>query len=138
MTKNNKMKLIIMDIIQSYCTLPNKNNGVQLMFLFKVARARSIIFFFYGLILLWFDNTNKVMRNPKYKFRQSSIVFKKPVFCLKNWELWRAPATSEFNIFCWNFEHISYSSLSAKGCSGCFFILFRYWVICKNQKGPGF
>ena len=34
--KNNKMQLIIMDIIQSYYTLSNKNNGAELMFLFNI------------------------------------------------------------------------------------------------------
>ena len=35
MTKNNKIQLITMDIIKSYYTLPNKNNGTELMFLFN-------------------------------------------------------------------------------------------------------
>ena len=30
--KNNKIQLIIMDIIQSYYTLSNKNNGAELIF----------------------------------------------------------------------------------------------------------
>ena len=33
------------------------------------------------------------------KFRQSSIAFEKPVFCLKIWKLWRAPTILEVNIF---------------------------------------
>ena len=38
---------------------------------------------FYELILLWFDNTNQVTRNPIKKFRQNFIVFKKPGFLSK-------------------------------------------------------
>ena len=36
MTKNNKIKLIITDIIQSHHTLSNKNIGAKLMFLFNI------------------------------------------------------------------------------------------------------
>ena len=44
------------------------------------------------------------------------------VFCLKIWKLWRAPTTLQFNIFCWNFVHVSYLPMSTKECEG--FILF--------------
>ena len=44
----------------------------------KVACVIKIKLFFYGLILLQFDNTNKVMQNAIQKFKQSSIVFDKP------------------------------------------------------------
>ena len=78
------------------------------------------------------------MRNPIHKFSWSSIVFGKSVFCLKNWKFWRAPTTIEFNVFCWNFAHASYLSISTKGCSRFFFLLFRSWVISKKEKRPGF
>ena len=39
------------------------------------------------------------MQNPIQKFRQSSIVFEIPGFCLKIWKLWRAPTTLQFNFF---------------------------------------
>ena len=58
------------------------------------------------------------------------------VFCLKNWKLWWASTTLKFNIFCWNFAHVSYLPISTKGCS-CSFILVTTWVICKNKKMPG-
>ena len=41
-TKKKKIQLIIMDIIQSYHTLPNKNNGTKLMFSFDIALLRLI------------------------------------------------------------------------------------------------
>ena len=53
------------------------------------------------------------------------------VTCLKNWKFWRALTTMEFNIFCWNFAHVSVLRMSKKGCVGFFFILFRSWVIDK-------
>ena len=40
--KDNKIQLIIMDIIQSYYTLSNKNNGVEQMFLFHIGLSRLI------------------------------------------------------------------------------------------------
>ena len=40
--KDNKIQLIIMDIIQSYYTLSNKNNGVEQMFLFHFGLSRLI------------------------------------------------------------------------------------------------
>ena len=68
----------------------------------------------------------QVMQNPKHKLRQSSTI--------KNGELWQAPTTIESNIFRWNFAHVSYLTISTKGYSEFFFILFRSWVINKNVK----
>ena len=41
-TKNNKMRLIVKDIIQSYYTSQNKNNGAELIFLFNISLSRLI------------------------------------------------------------------------------------------------
>ena len=59
---------------------------------------------------------------------------KNQAMCLKNWKLWRAPTTTEFYIFYWNFAHVSYLTVSTNACSGFFFILFRSWVVNKNVK----
>ena len=48
--------------------------------------------------------------------------------------LWRAPTSIQFSISSWNFAHVSYLPMSAKGCAVFFFILLRSWVICKNLK----
>ena len=40
--KNNKIQLIIMDIIQSCHTLSNKNNGAELMVLFNIGLSGLI------------------------------------------------------------------------------------------------
>ena len=39
---------------------------------------------------------------------------------LKNWNLWWAPTTTEFNIFCWSFTRVSYLPVYIKACSGFF------------------
>ena len=41
-TKNNKIQLMVMDIIQSHYTLSNKYNEVELMFLFNIGLLRLI------------------------------------------------------------------------------------------------
>ena len=55
------------------------------------------------------------------------------VFCLKNLKLWRVSTTTELNILCWNFACVFYLPCLQKDL-GIFFILFRSFVICKNQK----
>ena len=77
------------------------------------------------------------MQNLIPKFRQCSIIFKKPGHLSEKWKLWRAPTTIEFNIFCLNFAYVSYSAMSAKGCSQLFKILHRSWVTNKNVKKSG-
>ena len=90
------------------------------------------------------------------------------VFCPKNWKLWRTPTTVDFNGFCWNFAHVPYLPMFTKAWVGFFlvfgnekinnrFVISRFiysqprfncflqslslsitWVICQNQKIPGF
>ena len=57
------------------------------------------------------------MWNPIPKLRQNFIIFEKTSYCLKNWKLWRAPTTIEFNIFCGNLAHVSNLTMSTKSCS---------------------
>ena len=60
------------------------------------------------------------MQNPIQKWRQSSIVFEKPGILS---EKWRFPTTIDFNNFCWNFTHVPYLPMSAKGFLGfCNFV----------------
>ena len=50
-----------------------------------------------------------------------ALVFpRNQVICLKNWDLWRAPTTAEFNTFGWNFAHVSVLRISTKECVGFF------------------
>ena len=74
------------------------------------------------------------MQNHIQKFRQNSIVSAKPLFCLKVWELWRAPTTLQFNIFWWNFTHVSYLSMSTKGCTGFLVFCLDLELFAKIKK----
>ena len=64
------------------------------------------------------------------RFRQSSIIFEKPGYFSENLKLWRSPTTIEFNIFCLNFAHVPYLSVSTKGFSDVL-IFFRPCAINK-------
>ena len=63
------------------------------------------------------------MQNSIQKFKQSFIiVFEKPGILSKNWKLWRAPTTEDFNIFGWNFVQV-YFQLLQKGVQDfCYFV----------------
>ena len=61
------------------------------------------------------------------------------VISLKNWKLWQGPTTTEFNIFCLHFPHVSVLPMSTKGCSGLFLFcldleLFTNLVSVNVQK----
>ena len=78
------------------------------------------------------------MRNPIYKFRQSSIVFEKPGFSSAKLK----------TLTCSNYHRVPYFLLKlhtrflltnvCKSMFRIFKILFRPWVSCKNKKRPGF
>ena len=64
------------------------------------------------------------MLNLLEKFRKHFLMFSRnKVFCSKTWKRWRAPTTIEFNIFGWNFAHVSYQPMSTKAYFGL--LLFR-------------
>ena len=64
MTKNDKIQLIIMDIIQSDYSLSNKKIGTELMFLFNICLLRLII----KLTLIFNEN----LLVPRIKMVKSS------------------------------------------------------------------
>ena len=114
--------------------------------MFKVARVVNIYIFlwtdfimilwFDNIMILWFDNT-KYYETPYISLDKALLLSRNKVIRLENWNLWQAPSTIEFNIFCWNFACIpTYQSLQ-KGIRDIF-ILFWSWVICKNKKWTGF
>ena len=74
------------------------------------------------------------MQNPAPKLRQTSIISKKQVFCLKNWKLSQAPSTIEFNIFCWIFAHVFYLVISTKGCARFFLFYLDLELLIKVSK----
>ena len=76
------------------------------------------------------------MQNAIQKFRQSSIVFEKPGILSENLKTLTSSNYSTVQYFLLKLRKLSiYHCL--KMC-GIFFILFRSWVICKNEKRPGF
>ena len=80
------------------------------------------------------DQTLRYWLGKVYYFQETRS------FCLKNWKLWPAPTTIEFNIFCWNFARIFCLKTSTAVCSGFFLfgldlellIKCKKWV-CRNQ-----
>ena len=74
------------------------------------------------------------MQNPMQNFRQSSIVSEKQGILSKNWKFWRPPTTIEFNIFCWNFAHVSWLPMSTKACSGFFLFCLDLEFFAKIKK----
>ena len=73
------------------------------------------------------------MQNQLLKFRQRSIISEKRYYFFEKLKTLTSSNchSIEFNIFCWNFEHVSYLTISTKGSSRSFLILFRSWVIEK-------
>ena len=65
--KNNKMQLIIMDVIQSYYTLSNKNNRTELMFSLILIYGAWLISF------LWFLIKAYYFPEPKWWNHQISV-----------------------------------------------------------------
>ena len=74
------------------------------------------------------------MQNPTQKFRQSSIVFEKPGILSENLKTLTSSNYLTVQYFllklCTGFL---FANVYKRVC-GIFFILFRYWVICKNWK----
>ena len=60
------------------------------------------------------------MQNPMLTLDKVILFPINQVICLKNGKLWQAPTTIEFNIFCWNFAHVSVLPMSTNGCFGFF------------------
>ena len=117
-----KKNLTYSSIFKVYFTKSFATAKVCLLFL-KVACVVKTKFFFidwfyYNLIILI-----KQCKIP-YKNVDKALLFSRnQVFCLKIWNLWRAPTTLQFNIFCWNFAHILYLPMSTKGCVGFFYFV---------------
>ena len=72
------------------------------------------------------------MQNILQKFKQSSIVFKKPGILSENLKSWKAPTILQFNIFWWNFAYIFYLPISSKACVGFFKFHLDLELFTKN------
>ena len=78
------------------------------------------------------------MQNAIQKFRQSSIVFEKPGILFENLETLTRSNYPIIQYF-WVKLHICFlfTNVYTRVCE-IFLILFRSWVICKNEKRPSF
>ena len=74
------------------------------------------------------------MQNPIQKFRQSSIVFKKPGILSEHLKILTSSNTLQFNIFCWNFAHVSYLPMPTKGCVVFFLFCLDLGLFAKIKK----
>ena len=70
---------------------------------------------FYNLIILI-----KFCKIQHLNLDKAPLFLRNQVICLKIGKLGRATTTTEFNIFGWNFAHVSYLTMSPKGCLGFF------------------
>ena len=62
------------------------------------------------------------------------LFLRNQVFCLKNWKLWRAPTTIDFNNLCWNFADVPYLPMSTKECVGFFYFCLELELFAKIKK----
>ena len=72
------------------------------------------------------------MHNPIWSLGKALLFWRNQVFCLRNWKLWRAPSTTEFNFFCWNFAHFFFLPMCAY--SGFFLFCLDLELFAKNRK----
>ena len=72
------------------------------------------------------------MHNSIWSLGKALLFSRNQVFCLRNWKLWRAPSTTEFNFFCWNFAHFFYLPMCAY--SGFFLFCLDLELFAKNRK----
>ena len=56
------------------------------------------------------------MQDPLLKYRSIN----KDRYIDRKIDKYRAPTTTEFNIFCWSFTYVSYLPMSTNECSGFF------------------
>ena len=96
---------------------------------FKVARVVKLKlafmeWFFYNLVIL-----NKLNKIGYLNLDKALLFPRNQVICLKIWKLWWA--ATKFNIFCWNFAHVSYLTMSTKECSEFFLFCLDLELLIK-------
>ena len=116
---NLRSKIVKCPIMKSI--VKNKTlSQLQSERILKAARVVNVKLFFCRLILLWFDNTNQLMRETRFfvwkieNFDELQLQY----FLLKLCKRFRLT-----NVYKWMF--------------GIFLILYRSWVIWKNKRRPG-
>ena len=78
---------------------------------------------FYGLIFYILIVLIKLCKIQYLNLDQALLFSRNQVVCLKNWKLWRAPTTTDFNNFFWNFAHICCLIMSTKRSSRFFYFV---------------
>ena len=74
------------------------------------------------------------MQNPIQNFRQSSIISKKPGVSSKNSKTLTSSNYPTGKMFCWNFAHVSYLTISTKGCVGFSLFCLDLELFAKIKK----
>ena len=118
------------ELITSWFIFRSSESFILFFFLSRMARLiwKWVLLtkFLYDLVILI-----KYCKIP-YKSVDKALLFSRnEVFCLKNWKLWRAPTTLDFNNFCWNFAHVPYLPISTKGFAECFYVLYNLSYLAK-------
>ena len=104
-------------ILIKWCKIPYKNLGKALFF----TKSQG---FCLKIWKLWWVFCLKIWKLWR-------------VFCLKIWKLWQALTALQFNIFCWNFAHVSYLPMFTK-VSVEFFSFCLDLELFGKIKRPGF
>ena len=84
--------------------------------------------FFYNSIILikkrkiCYLNLGKALLFPKNQ-----------AICLKNLKHWRAPSTTDLNIFCWNFVYVSNLTMSTRARSGLFLVCLDLKLLIREK-----
>ena len=113
-----QMDILLCLTFPTISTLVRQLSTVFVFWFFKVACVVKIKLFFSDWL---YYNLTILIKECKvsYKNLDEALLFSKNhVFCLK---IWWAPTTLQFNIFCWNFAHVSYLPMSTKGCVDFFY-----------------
>ena len=113
--RSRTVKCPIMNWVVKNTTLYQLPSGRIL----EVAPVVNAKLFFGGLILLWFDNTNQLMRETRF------FVWK-----IENFD------KLQLQYFLLKFCKRFLLKNVYKRMFGIFLILFRSWVICKNKTRP--
>ena len=123
---------LLLELISAYVQFEKKYHSDFLIFKvagvinLKLAFTEWFLVILITLYKIRYLNSDKALLYPRIQ-----------VICLKNWKLWRASTTINFNIFGWNFAPVSYLTMSTKGCLGFFSFCLDFcfaWVINSNVK----
>ena len=133
-----------------YWNIPNSPNSEQASFMERVQLTLEKIQFYFlaakmahvveiklGFMDWFFLNLVILIKQCKIPYKnvgKALLFLRNQVFYLKNWKLWQAPTTIDFNNLLWNCAHVSYLPMSTKGCSGFFLFCLELELFAKIKK----